>query len=169
MSRAQLVKLGGQPVWREGVVTDNGNAILDVHGLKLTDPAALEDAVNRIAGVVTVGLFAHRRADVLIVAGDGGVTRSQPRGGRDRGRGSAAQSGSLNLEAGADLDDPAGRQSVVVGDDLRVARHLHECPAAQRRQIRALARKQLLAAQEVGRCAPVRRARRELPPRAGSP
>jgi ribose 5-phosphate isomerase A len=66
----QLVKLGGQPVWREGVVTDNGNPILDVHNLKITDPKAFESAVNQIAGVVTVGLFAWRRADVLIVAGD---------------------------------------------------------------------------------------------------
>jgi ribose 5-phosphate isomerase A len=69
----QLVKLGGQPVWREGVVTDNGNPILDVHQLKITDPKSLESAVNQIAGVVTVGLFARRRADVLIIAGDNGV------------------------------------------------------------------------------------------------
>jgi ribose 5-phosphate isomerase A len=69
----QLVKLGGQPVWREGVTTDNGNVILDVHNLRLTDPVAFESAVNQIAGVVTVGLFARRRADVLIVAGDDGV------------------------------------------------------------------------------------------------
>ena len=59
----QLVKMGGQPVWREGVVTDNGNVILDVHNLRLNDPAAFETAVNQIAGVVTVGLFARRRAD----------------------------------------------------------------------------------------------------------
>ncbi len=69
----QLVKLGGQPVWRTGVVTDNGNVILDVHNLRLTDPLGFETAVNQIAGVVTVGLFAHRRADVLLVAGDDGV------------------------------------------------------------------------------------------------
>ena len=69
----QLVKLGGQPVWREGVITDNGNPILDVHNLKIADPRAFETAVNQIAGVVTVGLFAWRRADVLIVAGDDGV------------------------------------------------------------------------------------------------
>jgi ribose 5-phosphate isomerase A len=69
----QLVKLGGQPVWREGVITDNGNVILDVHRLKLTDPVGLETAVNQITGVVTVGLFAHRRADVILVAGDDGV------------------------------------------------------------------------------------------------
>ncbi|HEX3603624.1 MAG TPA: ribose-5-phosphate isomerase RpiA [Steroidobacteraceae bacterium] len=69
----QLVRLGGQPVWREGVVTDNGNPILDVHGLKILDPKSFESAVNQIAGVVTVGLFARRPADVLIVAGDNGV------------------------------------------------------------------------------------------------
>lgn len=69
----QLVKLGGQPVWRAGVVTDNGNVILDVHNLRLDEPAGFETAVNQIAGVVTVGLFAHRRADVLVVAGDDGV------------------------------------------------------------------------------------------------
>jgi ribose 5-phosphate isomerase A len=74
----QLVKLGGRPVWREGVVTDNGNAILDVHNLRLTDPAAFETAVNQIAGVVTVGLFAHRGADVIVVAGDDGVRTLTP-------------------------------------------------------------------------------------------
>ncbi len=75
----QLVKLGGQPVWREGVVTDNGNVILDVHHLALADPAAVEDAVNRIAGVVTVGLFAHRGADVLLVAGADGIKTIKPK------------------------------------------------------------------------------------------
>ncbi|MGA2779505.1 MAG: ribose-5-phosphate isomerase RpiA [Steroidobacteraceae bacterium] len=74
----QLVTLGGQPVWREGVVTDNGNVILDVHHLKLADPSAFETTVNQIAGVVTVGLFARRGADELIVAGDGGVRRIVP-------------------------------------------------------------------------------------------
>jgi ribose 5-phosphate isomerase A len=69
----QIVKLGGQPVWREGVTTDNGNPILDVHNLKITDPKGLESALNQIAGVVTVGLFAWRRSDVLIVAGDSDV------------------------------------------------------------------------------------------------
>jgi ribose 5-phosphate isomerase A len=69
----QLVKMGGQPVWRDGVVSDNGNVILDVHNLRLTDPLAFESAVNQIAGVVTVGLFARRRADILIVAGDNHV------------------------------------------------------------------------------------------------
>jgi ribose 5-phosphate isomerase A len=69
----QLVKMGGQPVWRDGVVTDNGNVILDVHNLRLNDPMGFESTVNQIAGVVTVGLFALRRADILIVAGDDGV------------------------------------------------------------------------------------------------
>ena len=63
----QLVKLGGTPVWRDGFVTDNGNVILDVRGLEIMEPMKLEDSINRIAGVVTVGLFAHRPADVLIL------------------------------------------------------------------------------------------------------
>ena len=62
----QLVKLGGDPVYREGVTTDNGNVILDVHGLRITNAKQLENDVNAIAGVVTVGLFAHRGADVVI-------------------------------------------------------------------------------------------------------
>jgi len=66
----ELVKLGGQPVWREGVVTDNGNQIIDVHHLRLNDPQGFETTVNQIVGVVTVGLFARRRADVLLIAGD---------------------------------------------------------------------------------------------------
>lgn len=68
----QLLRLGGRPVWREGVITDNGNQILDVHDLRITDPVALEDAINSIAGVVTVGLFARRPADVLILGTDAG-------------------------------------------------------------------------------------------------
>jgi ribose 5-phosphate isomerase A len=77
----RLVKMGGQPVWREGVVTDNGNPILDVHNLHLNDPAAFESAVNQIPGVVTVGLFALRRADILIVAGDDAVKTIMCRSG----------------------------------------------------------------------------------------
>jgi ribose 5-phosphate isomerase A len=69
----QLIKLGGQPVWREAVLTDNGNQILDVHGLRILDPPALETAINGIAGVVTVGLFAHRPADVVLVGSAAGV------------------------------------------------------------------------------------------------
>jgi ribose 5-phosphate isomerase A len=75
----QLVKMGGRPVWREGVVTDNGNVILDVHALRLDEPASFESALNQVAGVVTVGLFALRRADILIVAGDDGVKTLNPR------------------------------------------------------------------------------------------
>ena len=74
----QLVALGGQPVWRDGVVTDNGNVILDVHHLRLVEPAAFETTVNQIAGVVTVGLFARRGADELIIAGNDGVRRVVP-------------------------------------------------------------------------------------------
>ncbi|EJN6829206.1 ribose-5-phosphate isomerase [Vibrio cidicii] len=62
----QLVKLGGDPCYREGVITDNGNVILDVYGMKITNPKELESQINGIAGVVTVGLFAHRGADVVI-------------------------------------------------------------------------------------------------------
>lgn len=69
----QLLTLGGHPVWREGVITDNGNQIIDVHGLKIAEPVALEDRINAIAGVVTVGLFARRRADVLILGTDDGT------------------------------------------------------------------------------------------------
>ena len=63
----ELVRLGGTPVWREGVVTDNGNLILDVQNLVITDPVGLEQQINALAGVVTVGLFAQRPADVLIL------------------------------------------------------------------------------------------------------
>ncbi len=70
-----LVALGGQPVWREGVVTDNGNLILDVYNLEILDPVALETEINQLPGVVTVGLFARRPADILLVAGESGVRR----------------------------------------------------------------------------------------------
>jgi ribose 5-phosphate isomerase A len=69
----RLASQGGRPVWRQDFVTDNGNHILDVHSLSIVDPARLETEINQIAGVVTVGLFAHRRADVLIVGTDAGV------------------------------------------------------------------------------------------------
>ena len=65
----ELVSRGGQPIWRQGTVTDNGNWILDVHNLRITDPIALERELNQIPGVVTVGLFARRAADVVIVDG----------------------------------------------------------------------------------------------------
>jgi len=69
----QLLKLGGHPVWRDGVITDNGNHIIDVHQLQIVDPVSLEDAINAMAGVVTVGLFARRPADVLILGTESGT------------------------------------------------------------------------------------------------
>lgn len=69
----KLVALGGQPEWREGFVTDNGNVILDVHNLDIVDPVAREQDINNIPGVVTCGLFARRPADVVLVGGSGGL------------------------------------------------------------------------------------------------
>lgn len=69
----ELVKLGGRPEYRQGFTTDNGNIILDVHGLEIAQPLELETAINQIVGVVTNGLFAMRGADVALLAGDGGV------------------------------------------------------------------------------------------------
>lgn len=69
----ELVKLGGDPVYRQGVVTDNGNHILDVHNLDIIQPIALEQKINQIVGVVTNGLFAARGADVLLIASKDGV------------------------------------------------------------------------------------------------
>lgn len=71
----ELVKLGGDPVYRQGMVTDNGNIILDVHNLQITDPKSLEHQLNHITGVVTNGLFAQRPADVLLLATEHGVER----------------------------------------------------------------------------------------------
>ena len=68
-----LVGLGGEPVWRDDFTTDNGNIILDVHGLSITDATGLEAAINNITGVVTCGLFAARPADVLLLGRPGGV------------------------------------------------------------------------------------------------
>ena len=65
----EIVRRGGQPVWRDGTVTDNGNWILDVHNLRITDPVALEADLNQITGVVCVGLFAKRPADVVLIGG----------------------------------------------------------------------------------------------------
>ncbi|WP_040388791.1 ribose-5-phosphate isomerase RpiA [Cardiobacterium valvarum] len=64
----ELVKLGGEPRWREGVVTDNGNWILDVHHLEITEPFKLEEIINNIPGVVTNGIFARQSADVVLTA-----------------------------------------------------------------------------------------------------
>jgi len=69
----RLIKMRGQPVWREGFVTDNGNHILDVHDLQISNPLEMEARINRIPGVVTVGIFADRPADVLLIADDRGV------------------------------------------------------------------------------------------------
>ncbi|EIT68537.1 MULTISPECIES: ribose-5-phosphate isomerase RpiA [Hydrocarboniphaga] len=74
----ELVKLGGRPVLRENVVTDNGNPIIDVHDLQIAQPLALETAINAIPGVVTVGLFAHRPADRLILGSPDGVREVMP-------------------------------------------------------------------------------------------
>jgi ribose 5-phosphate isomerase A len=69
----KLVGLGGQPEWREGVVTDNGNWILDVHNMDLVDPVGMEKAINNLAGVVTCGLFALRPADLVLMSTESGV------------------------------------------------------------------------------------------------
>jgi ribose 5-phosphate isomerase A len=69
----QIVLLGGQPVWRENFKTDNGNLILDLHNLTITNPVELEEKLDHLAGVVTNGLFARRPADVLLLSSDQGV------------------------------------------------------------------------------------------------
>ena len=74
----ELAKLGGNPVWRENVVTDNGNVILDVEGLAIHQPKELEQRINNIAGVVTVGLFALRGADVLVLGNAMGAREVLP-------------------------------------------------------------------------------------------
>ena len=71
----ELEKLGGNPAWREGFITDNGNIILDIHGLQIEDALEIENRINQITGVVSVGLFAHRAADVLILGSDDGVQK----------------------------------------------------------------------------------------------
>jgi ribose 5-phosphate isomerase A len=69
----RMLKMRSQPVWREGFITDNGNHILDIHNLQIANPIDMEARINRIPGVVTVGLFAQRPADVLLIADDTGV------------------------------------------------------------------------------------------------
>ena len=69
----EMVKLKGDPAYRDGVVTDNGNIIIDVHHLSIDTPLAIEDKINAIPGVVTVGLFAHRAADIVITGTKEGV------------------------------------------------------------------------------------------------
>lgn len=69
----ELSRLGGEPRLRAGFVTDNGNEILDVHGLRITQPRVLEEQINQLVGVVTVGLFAARGADILLLGSADGV------------------------------------------------------------------------------------------------
>ncbi|MEW5709626.1 MAG: ribose-5-phosphate isomerase RpiA [Pseudomonadota bacterium] len=76
----ELAKLGGIPAWRQGFVTDNGNVILDVRGLVILDPPALESEINQIPGVVANGIFARRRADLLLLATARGVQRMEAAG-----------------------------------------------------------------------------------------
>jgi ribose 5-phosphate isomerase A len=71
----QIVKMGGNPIWRDGFTTDNGNVILDVHNLQIMEPVKLETELNKIVGVVTNGLFAVRPADVLLLGSDQGVKK----------------------------------------------------------------------------------------------
>ena len=73
MVARKLVALGGQPEWREGFTTDNGNWILDVHHLDLVDPVAMESKINDIPGVVTCGLFARRPADLVVIGSSSGI------------------------------------------------------------------------------------------------
>lgn len=75
----EIVKLGGQPVYREGFITDNHNVILDVHGLEIHDPITLEKTLNNIVGVVTNGLFAMRTADVLLLGSEDGTRTVHPK------------------------------------------------------------------------------------------
>jgi len=69
----KLLKLRAQPIWREGFVTDNGNHILDVHDLPINNPLEMETRLNQIPGVLTVGIFAHRAADIMLIGDDHGV------------------------------------------------------------------------------------------------
>jgi len=73
MVALEIIKLGGRPVYRNDFITDNGNIILDVHGLEILEPMALEQKINNIPGVVTNGLFAMRGADSLLISGDDGI------------------------------------------------------------------------------------------------
>jgi ribose 5-phosphate isomerase A len=75
----ELVRLGGEPAWRMGFTTDNGNVILDVSGLTIRDPVGLETQLNQLAGVVTVGLFARRGADVILLGSERGVSKLTPK------------------------------------------------------------------------------------------
>ena len=74
----EIIKYHGKPVYRENFVTDNGNEIIDIHNLDIVDPIQLENDLNQIPGVVTVGIFARRKADVLLIAGEHGVEEMYP-------------------------------------------------------------------------------------------
>ena len=74
----EIIKYHGKPVYRESFVTDNGNEIIDIHNLDIVDPIQLENDLNQIPGVVTVGIFARRKADVLLIAGEHGVEEMYP-------------------------------------------------------------------------------------------
>ena len=74
----EIIKYHGKPVYRENFVTDNGNEIIDIHNLDIIDPIQLENDLNQIPGVVTVGIFARRKADVLLIAGEHGVDEMYP-------------------------------------------------------------------------------------------
>ncbi len=69
----EIMRLGGQPALRQGFTTDNGNVILDIHGLQILDPVELESTLNQITGVVMNGLFARRGADILLLGGETGI------------------------------------------------------------------------------------------------
>lgn len=73
MVARRMLKMRGHPIWREGFVTDNGNHILDIHELSIPNPLEMEARINRIPGVVTVGIFADRAADILLIGDDNGV------------------------------------------------------------------------------------------------
>ena len=74
----EIIKYNGKPVYRENFVTDNGNEIIDIHNLDIVDPIQVENDLNQIPGVVTVGIFARRKADVLLIAGEHGVDEIYP-------------------------------------------------------------------------------------------
>ena len=74
----EIIKYHGKPVYRENFVTDNGNEIIDIYNLDIVDPIQLENELNQIPGVVTVGIFARRKADVLLIAGEHGVEEMYP-------------------------------------------------------------------------------------------
>tara|TARA_Y100000389_G_C17287918_1_gene426438 strand:- start:60 stop:719 length:660 start_codon:yes stop_codon:yes gene_type:complete len=71
--KQQIIKMNGKPIWREGFITDNGNYILDVHNLKISDPIKIESLINEIPGVITVGIFAKQAADIILIGNSNGV------------------------------------------------------------------------------------------------